>query len=126
MGIILSASCECGFSRQLFAGIGMFKDKCIVPGYCPNCRSLEEANFNLGTCKCTRCGAKLSLYNDPVTMLDPEKAKVSVKSDINDESGKQFFWRNSKGREFHIVDTLYLCPGCGQKKMTFFQGGWWD
>jgi len=121
MGIILNASCPCGYeSGKIFAGGGKanFRTMLRVPAYCPRCRILVAVNFldqKEHTCK--TCSGPLVYYNDPtLRSAEPGTERPPV-----------FDWQMSgPPGGFVLPDASYLCPRCGNFTLRFSRHGIWD
>lgn len=120
MGIILLASCKCGFKQQFLAGGGManFQTFCGVPGVCGTCNKFILQNY-LGEDKsCQDCGTSITFYNDP-------SLQVSLPAKGSKPGGIIFEWNTPAG-SFTLPDTRYFCPNCGKFNLTFKNAGNWD
>jgi DNA-directed RNA polymerase subunit M/transcription elongation factor TFIIS len=124
MGSIIKAVCGCGFeSENIFAGGGFmnFMTNLTAPALCQKCQSFLVSNYLDKGSKCSKCGGTLLFYNDPsLQIVNANDASSEHEQDV-------FSWRHpDKGREFRLIDTLYLCPKCKEMKMKFIGVGCWD
>ncbi len=99
MGLMLHASCDCGFIGSACAGSGRDEGSATLPVLCRHCRDVTSVWVDRSRLKCSRCGRKPELYevNDP-------RAQVEAL----DEAQR------------------YECPQCGQHRLRFEPMGLWD
>ena len=63
MGEILTASCDCGFHKQILAGQGSHDTgEYPLPALCEECRELMVADFNKP--ECPLCGRRPIFYGE--------------------------------------------------------------
>ena len=119
MGGTLNASCPCGFEPGLIdVGGGMLNmmTYCGAPALCRKCQTLVVVNYFDEMPKCPTCSDAVTCYNDPAL----QDASRTSQRDV-------FTWTLDDNREFTLPETKYLCHKCGQKEMTFAEGGIaWD
>ena len=68
MGIIVDASCDCGFSvKSLLIGGGMlnYKQYSGYPAICDSCSDFEILNHREESHACPKCGGHMIFYTDP-------------------------------------------------------------
>jgi hypothetical protein len=117
MGAIVMAKCDCGFRREMLLGGGMrtFATYCGFPFFCPLCKVMFESNILAGKVVCPSCnGTDGILYSN---------------SSLCFRKGRPVFkWKVAgyEEEDLDLTDGDYLCPGCGQPKMTFVHRGLWD
>jgi hypothetical protein len=118
MGAMATATCDCGYSRDLWLGGGMtnFETMCLFPIYCRGCRTLQQANLLDSPVLCPGCGGSDVLPYDAPELI----GETGV--------GRVFNWNLGKRsrRVLTLSDGRYLCPACQQTQLRFKATGCWD
>lgn len=115
MGSVVSAKCDCGFSKEgMRLGGGMMNHGfyCNFPHFCKQCKLFFEANLNDDVC-CPECSSK------KVVSYDNKKARRCIGYHTI------FSWGTKLG-ELKLTNGRYFCPYCNKYKIKFFWAGCWD
>lgn len=133
MGLILEASCECGFSESLKSRFGAHACRpdsyvpsyFLVPAYCTACRKIMMIDRMHGVKRCYQCNGKVILYGRN-KLVSPRKNNVFW-------TGPQYIGDYDEETQIHstlIYDENssdgHLCPRCQNYTLSFKPGGSWD
>jgi len=119
MGSSVNALCECGYQASSLIGGGManFMEVCHFPFLCEQCREIVEVNLLEKKLRCPKCSSKSVIPYDDKKLLG-KAGKLEVAS-----------WNMEEqlGRVLRLTDGKYLCPSCGEYKLSFAPGDiLWD
>lgn len=109
------ARCGCGYVSGLIeqgGGFATFMTHDMEPARSRPCGELVVLNFRAERPRCPRCGGHPTFYNDP--------------SLRKDSGGQQTGRSVCHWGEFVLPGAEYLCPSCGEMRMTFEEWGNWD
>ena len=112
MGLVLEATCPCGYEGRASLGGGM-ADRgrgCPVPALCTMCVSVVTAEVTDEDPRCPQCGGIAIPYD---RLADTETGESS-------DRHPTFDWNRSDGWSFTLSGAdRYLCPQCCEATMTF-------
>ncbi len=124
-GLIVSASCPCGYhveGMSLFGGRSNYTTVCRIPAVCGSGAELLLVNALALDSEMLPCSLdELMLYTDPEFASElmgeaPDKGANVVAS-----------WNlSSINRTFVLYDVGYYCPRCGKFTLRFHRVGFWD
>jgi hypothetical protein len=119
MGIIVLASCTCGFySSELFLGVGMKSGKFYIPVACTTCLEIKSINIEVKrfSLNCSNCRTPLSFFHYLEEKLSWDKMR---------EEDFLLCWKEKDGLMV-IPNRPFICPCCGKTTLVFKNVGCWD
>jgi hypothetical protein len=124
MGQILTASCVCGFARQILIGRGLEDTgRYPLPALCEACHELVIADFNNPVCPA--CGQRPVFYGEmdhKYVGFEPYTGKKAVL--------KKTAYRRTGHSDLILAEpnaaNIYWCPKCGKKTLKFNYDGFWN
>ena len=111
MGDLLTAQCNCGYSKGIRTGGGFISTGDKFPAFCRECKDIVEVNLNDYPATCPKCDGDVKLYNQSLARHRKRKAKWS--------------WL-FRGIENRTVRSPSLCPSCGNNSLEFITFALWD
>jgi len=115
MGILLMATCECGFKEELNVDRGKIVKgpTCLAPALCTKCNHFQSLNYAKKKVECSKCKAEVKFYNDNSLQ------KPNLKADL-------IQWGMDLKKRFVLPNADYKCPKCGQFSLKFNHVGYFD
>lgn len=122
MGQVFTASCACGYeSEPLYLGGGMFDfmDRCGAPAVCTTCSEVRQINAfeDASQWRCDICGGTVQLLGNMTPKTDDHCPEDCFFAWGLDESGSS---------RYVLPRQRYLCPSCGEERMTFVMEMFYD
>ncbi|MGQ4875873.1 MAG: hypothetical protein ACP6IY_17545 [Promethearchaeia archaeon] len=116
MGLIILATCKCGFKKEFQADRDKIVKKwtCLAPALCKKCKKMIIVNYAEKSAKCPECGEFLIFYNNPSLQKKSSKGKDALS------------WGMDIKKNFILPKTSYYCPNCEEMNLHFKKIGHWD
>ena len=122
MGSIIDAKCKCGSKKDnmfLGGGFSNFMTKASFPYYCEDCKSLFIGDRLAKKVKCKKCKSE-NIYPYDDKRACKRKGREVFKWNITD-------CKKDKDEVVLILtDGKYICPKCGEYKLSFIDMGCFD
>lgn len=119
MGVIVSASCDCGYETEVGVGGGMADrdTTCGAPASCGRCKAVVEVDVAGSTRKltCPTCGTKVGMYGE-ISGDDDDPRRRNSAAD----------WSLPDDRAYILSIGPHRCPKCNAKKLLFVPSGLFD
>lgn len=119
MGSSVKATCECGYEQpfQIGGGIATFRELCLFPCLCRNCKQIVGANLLQRPLACPECQSRNIVPYDQPELIEKEGSEVVASWGLKDDIG----------RELKLTNGFYYCPHCDTYRLRFTDFGiLWD